>query len=249
MKKAKKAKKVSRASSSKMERVPTGIPNFDTLIEGGLEKNSTNLVIGGAGSGKSIFATQFLVNGMKNGERCLYVTFEERKKEFYLNMLRFGWDLAEYEKKGLFFFLEYAPEKVKTMLEEGGGAIENHILKNKISRVVIDSISSFALLFGGDLEKKEAALNLFAMISAWNCTSLVTLEGDPSKGVHFGTETIEFESDAIIAFYFLRDKVERERYLEILKMRGTKHSKKIFSFDITQSGIKVTKKPYSGKIA
>ena len=87
------------------DRIPTGIPNFDRLIEGGFEKASTNLVVGGPGSGKTIFATEFLVNGIHCGENCLYVTFEERKEEFYHNMLRFGWNLEEYEKKSLFTFL------------------------------------------------------------------------------------------------------------------------------------------------
>src|SRR3989344_3454257 len=85
----------------------------------------------GEKAGKTIFATQFLVEAMKKGEKCLYVTFEEKKNQFYNNMKMFGWDLAEYEKKDLFTFLEYTPIKVKTMLEEGGGTIESVILKKK----------------------------------------------------------------------------------------------------------------------
>ena len=81
------------------ERVPTGIKNFDSLIDGGFEKNSTNLLVGSSGSGKSIFAVQFLMDGMKKEEKCLFITFEESKKEFYSNMNDFGWDLAELEKK------------------------------------------------------------------------------------------------------------------------------------------------------
>jgi KaiC/GvpD/RAD55 family RecA-like ATPase len=52
-------------------RVPTGIDNFDRLVEGGFEKNSTNLIVGDSGSGKTIFAVQFLIDGMKRGEKCL----------------------------------------------------------------------------------------------------------------------------------------------------------------------------------
>ncbi|MCH7568383.1 MAG: hypothetical protein IIA87_03095 [Nanoarchaeota archaeon] len=224
-------------------KILTYIPNFDRLTEGGFSKNSTNLLVGGSGSGKSIFATQFLVGGMKKGEKCLYVTFEEKKERFYANMLRFGWDLNEYEKKGMFTFLEYTPAKVKTMLEEGGGAIENIILKKKISRIVIDSITSFALLFEDELEKREAALSLFNMISKWNCTSMLTLEGKPLRDEKMVSRTLEFESDSITLLYFIRHKNERHRYLEILKMRGTKHSKKIYRFHIDKSGMSIDKKP------
>ena len=111
------------------ERVATGIKNFDKLIDGGFEKNSINIIGGNSGSGKSIFSTQFLINGMKKNENCLYITFEEKKEPFYEHMKEFSWDLQKYEDIELFTFLEYTPSKVKAMLEEGGGAIESVILK------------------------------------------------------------------------------------------------------------------------
>ena len=229
------------------ERIPTGVPNFDKLIEKGFEKNTTNLLVGGSGSGKTIFATQFLIEGIRRGEKCLYVTFEEKKEQFYSNMKEFGWDLEEYEKKGAFTFLEYTPMKVKTMLEEGGGAIESVILKNKIARIVIDSITSFELLFDDELEKREAALSLFGMIRDWDATALLTLEEEPSAQEKISSRTLEFESDSIIILYFIREskKAERDRYLEIIKMRGTKHSHKIYPFDITKKGIFVKKSAVS----
>ncbi len=231
-----------------IERIPTYIANFDKLIEGGLEKNSTNLVAGNAGAGKTIFATQFLVGGMEKGEKCLFVTFEEEKEDFYRNMKRFGWDLEEYEKRGLFTFLEYMPTKVRTMLEEGGGTVESIILRKKISRIVIDSITSFALLFEDELEKREAALSLFNMISKWNCTALLTLEGRPQEEGEITSKTLEFESDSIILLHYLRERGERQRYIEVLKMRGTKHSKKTYTFNIDKNGINIGKKPVYIKV-
>lgn len=240
--------KKKRTVQTMRERVSTGIGNLDPLAEGGFEKNSTNLLIGGAGSGKSVFATQFLMKGISQGEAGLYITFEETKEEFYANMSRFGWDLRKYEDEGLFVFLEYTPERVKTMLEEGGGAIENIIYKNKIARVVIDSITSFELLFDNELEKREAAFELFNMIRKWNCTAVVTFEANIRASDKPDTRTMEFEADSIIAFYFMRAQKERKRYLEILKMRGTQHSTKIFSFEMTKKGIILSKKPFTGKI-
>ena len=147
-------------NKDEMKRVSSGIENFDKLIEGGFEKNSTSLIVGNSGSGKTIFATQFLIEGIKKGEKCLYVTFEEKKAEFYNNMLDFCWNLEDYEKKGNLLFLEYTPEKVRTMLEEGGGEIESLVLDKKITRIVIDSLTSFELLFEDKLKKKESALSL-----------------------------------------------------------------------------------------
>lgn len=253
----KRARKVSRkvvarprklVKVSKGERVKTWIHNFDGLIGGGFVKGSTNLLVGGSGSGKSIFATQFLVEAMDRGEKCLYVTFEEKKAQFYENMLSLGWNLEDYEKKGLFTFLEYTPVKVKTMLDEGGGAIESIIFDKKVSKMVIDSITSFALLFDDELAQREAALSLFGMIRDWGCTSLLTLEEDPKEKNQATSRALEFEVDSIIVLYFLRESKERERYIEVLKMRGTDHSHKVYQFEIKKKGLIIKGKPLSKKI-
>ncbi len=241
---AEKAPKISKSES----RIKTGIENLDRLTEGGFEKNSTNLLVGGSGSGKTILAIQFLMEGMKHGEKVLYVTFEEQKEEFYKNMLKLGLRLEEYEKKGLFMFLEYQPEKVKTMLEEGGGAIENTVVHNKVSRMAIDSITSFALLFDNELKKREAALTLFNMIANWNCTSLLTYEGDPLRDEGIDHKALEFEADSVILLYQVLSKGQRENYLEVLKMRGTKHATQIYRFTIGKNGIMLDKSPYKGDI-
>jgi circadian clock protein KaiC len=242
-------KKISHAKVGKKvvkeERIQTWIPNFDKLIGGGFVKGSTNILVGGSGGGKSIFATQFLVEAMDRGERCLFVTFEEKKEQFYGNMLSIGWDLAKYEEKGLFTFLEYTPIKVKTMLEEGGGSIESIILSKKVSRMVIDSITSFALLFHDELSQREAALALFNMIRDWDCTSLLTLEEDPLEKTKSTSRALEFEVDSTIAIYLIRDAKERRRFLEVLKMRGTNHSNKVYSVNIGKKGFVIGNSPVS----
>ncbi len=236
--KKKKQQKAERLTSKEEDiRIPSGIKNFDKIIEHGFEKNSVNLVVGGSGSGKTIFAVQFLVEGINSGENVLYITFEENKKEFYSNMKRFGWDLGRNEKEGKFFFLEYSPEKVMTMLEEGGGAIESIVVKSNIQRIVIDSITSFALLFNEELAKREAALVLFDMIRKWNCTSLLTLQEEPSNRSEGYSVSLEFEADSIILLYFTKIRGERKRFIEVLKMRGTKHSTKTYPLEITEHGV------------
>lgn len=225
------------------KRLATGVPGFDKLIKGGFEQYSTNLIVGGAGVGKSIFATQFLLEGMKEGEKCLYVTFEEKKVRFYSNMKELGMDLEEYEKKGLFYFLEYTPNKVKTMLDEGGGSIETIILEKGISRIVIDSVTSFALLFESETEKREATLALFNLLNGWYCTTLLTFEEEALRDERKTSKALEFESDTIIVIYYLfNNKQERQRYIEVLKMRGSNHETGIYPVTINKKGLSVGNK-------
>jgi KaiC/GvpD/RAD55 family RecA-like ATPase len=223
-------------------KIMSGIPGFDKLCNKGFTKNTTNIIVGGSGSGKTIFAAQSMLDGIKKGEPCLYITFEEKKEQFYSNMRNFGWDLEKYEKKGLFNFLEYTPEKVKVMLEEGGGIIESIVLNKKISRVVIDSISSFTLLFKNEIEKRASSLELFNLLRRWEVTTILTLEEDPMEELNPDAKAIQFEADSIINLYFIRKKKSRSRYLEILKMRGTKHSRDIYHFEIGKKGINIGKK-------
>ncbi len=232
-------KEASRSEYSSDERAPTGIPGLDEVMAGGFEKGSYNLIAGGAGSGKSIFSMQFLVTGIeKFNEPGIYVTFEEKKENVYKHMLEFGWDLEKYEKSGKFAFVEYTPEQVKKMLDEGGGLIESLINKIKAKRIVIDSITAFGLLFRDELSRRQAILSLIDLMRKWNSTALLTAEFEPNVEKP-SSASIEFEVDSIILLYYPREGDTRKRALEILKMRGTEHSKKIFPLRIGQNGITI----------
>ncbi|PIN86561.1 hypothetical protein COV19_04220 [Candidatus Woesearchaeota archaeon CG10_big_fil_rev_8_21_14_0_10_44_13] len=220
-------------------RVQTYIPGFDGLVQGGLKEKSINLLLGGAGTGKTIFAIQFLVNGIiNNNETGIYITFEEKKEKLFSDMIGMGWDLARYEKEGKFIFMEYNPEQVKKMLIEGGGTVESMISKSNVKRMVIDSITSFALLYKDELTRKEAALSLFDLINSWGCTAILTAQ-QISKGEEIFSTTLEFEVDSIIVLYNARQKGTRKRAFEILKMRGTKHPLTTMGMDITHVGIEL----------
>lgn len=231
------------------KRVSTGIKNLDKIIGGGFEKGSTNLVTGGSGSGKSIFAIQFLMEGLKCGEKVLYVAFEEEKNNFYANMLKLGWDLEKYEKSKKFFFLSYTPEKLKAMLDEGGGDIEMVVLGKKVQRVAIDSITTFVMLFEREIEVRAQALALFSILKDWECTSLLVYEHNQLISSTQPHGILESEVDSLIFLYFERLNKERERFLEVYKMRGVKHSTNIFKYDIGKKvGIRISSKHYLGKL-
>ncbi|MEM3067367.1 MAG: ATPase domain-containing protein [Thermoplasmata archaeon] len=226
--------------SKKIVHIKSGIKGFDRLTQGGFVEGSVNAVIGESGSGKTLFAMQFVMEGIRKNEPCLYITFEEKKEEFYKNMLKFGWDLYKAESSGKFIFLEYSPEKIKLMLEEGGGEIENVIISKKIKRLVIDSISSFAMLFNDQVNRRSYILSLFDMLREWGCATIVTSLSNLSD---LGdSSAVEFEADSIILLHFPFVKNRRERYIEIRKMRGTKHSTSIYPLRI-KKGISVSGRP------
>lgn len=225
-------------------RVRTGVIGFDELISGGFKRYTVNLVTGGPGSGKTIFAMQYLVNGIeKYGENALYITFEEKKEKLYDDVKSFGWDLERYEKEKKFIFLEYTPEQVKKLLVEGGGIVENIVERYKIKRLVIDSITSFTLLYQDELARKEASLALFELISNWRCTAVITSQ-ESGQDLEYISDAMGFEADSIILLYYIKSRGRgRKRALEVLKMRGTQHSGKVWIVDIDpKRGIIVEKR-------
>lgn len=235
----KKTEKLSTSKSKELERIPTGIPGLDEILDGGFEEYSINLVGGGAGTGKSILAMQYLVVGAtKYNEPGVYVSFEETKENVYKHMLTFGWDLYKLEEQGKLVFIEYTPEQVKKMLDEGGGLIENLMVKMGAKRIVIDSISAFGLLFQDELSRRESLLRLFSLIRKWETTALLVAEFEPIID-NPTVSSIEFEVDSIILLYYPRKGDVRKRALEVLKMRGTEHSKKVHAVSINEHGITV----------
>src|SRR5207342_1210635 len=86
------------------KKTPTGISGLDEITGGGLPSGRTTLLVGGPGSGKTIFALQFLVHGIEAcGEPGIFVAFEENSNRIVANAEGFGWKLPELRENKLFF--------------------------------------------------------------------------------------------------------------------------------------------------
>lgn len=225
-------------------RVPTGIRGFDQLIGGGFKRGSVNLLSGGPGTGKTIFAMEFLLNGIVlSNEGGIFISFDEKKDSVYENMKSLGWDLDKIEKTGKFTFVEYTPEQLMKILAEGGGLLDNLMSKAQARRLVIDSISTFLLISSSEFGKREQLTNFFKLLKKWEVTTLLTNEYTPISGNEISKETlsINFEVDSIIQLYYVHDSIgtERRRLVEVYKMRGTKHYSRAVLYEITQRGIEI----------
>src|SRR5262245_66612685 len=95
---------------SSIHKLPTGIPGFDSIAQGGHPRRRVSLVSGSAGSGKTVMATQFLVAGIQRGEHGVFVTFEDSPVDLRQNMAGFGWPLEQWEREGMFTFVDATPD-------------------------------------------------------------------------------------------------------------------------------------------
>ena len=141
----------------KNERVPTGILELDRLIQGGLRTGKTYLVIGEPGTGKTVFALQFLVNGLMNKEKGLYVAIDEKPADVMEQAKSLGWDLAPFIDSKDFLILDASAYFGARAAEGQARSIDvqrvvtdlsNYISRLGASRVAIDPVGP--LLFSRD---------------------------------------------------------------------------------------------------
>ncbi len=238
-------------SDYEIDRVKTGIPGLDELIEGGFPRGDTILVAGKAGTGKTIMANQFLYYGaVKYNEPGVLVTLEEPPRAIKRNMLRFNMDLDSLVQQGMLAIVDLYPSKEVARVNIGEypsfdlsgleAIIMNHVNKIGAKRVVIDTLSILAYKFRSRDILREEFFKLTANITRHGATLLLTSE-IPAQDSGLGVFDIEaFLASGVVVLY--NEKISdtsRSRSIEVLKLRGSKHSSRIHSMRITDEGIRV----------
>jgi len=238
-----------------MERVKTGIEGLDSLMEGGIPKNSITLVSGPPGSGKSIFCFQFLYEGIKNGEKCLFLTLDKKVEGLLVQAKEIGLDFEPAIEKKIAKFLFLNINK-KFVYE----SMTNEILSGGYGRIILDSITPlsempiFMRSEGGDnlddavstddypsgVSMPTRRLHLRYIMNALestNSTSVVTSELPAGSSLLSRDGISEFLADGVIIFSV--DPTMDRRKISIMKMRNTKHSLKPHDVTIGRGGIKI----------
>ena len=142
------------------------------------------------------------------------------------------------EKQGLFSFEMMAPQNMAEIVKEGGGRVFDLIDSLHVKRMVLDSISSYALLFESDYKRMEAMLDLFSLLRGLSCTTLIILQ-KPMAPHGFDRTREEFLTDGVVHLYNLPISGARQRAIEVFKMRNLKTSNKVCAFEIGGQGITV----------
>ena len=222
-------------------KVPSGIPGLDKMIGGGYTKNSIITVSGSTGSGRTTFATQFLVNGFReNGEPGIYLSFNEPKYSIFANMSAFDWNLPELERNKQVVFIEYPSSELNSFMEQEGSLLEL-IDTLGVERVVFDSISPLVMLSSDADERQRAVQKLINVIRKWGVTTLITASDvtPPDPDLPRTSVGIEAMTDGFIHLGWMREGNRRLRTLEVVKMRGSAHAHLIHLTTIDETGYRL----------
>ena len=219
-------------AGASVPKLPTGIPGFDHVTMGGLPAGRATVVAGQAGSAKTVFAGQFLAEGIRRGEPGVFVTLEEPAADLRANLRTLGWDTTGWEQAGDWRFVdaspvvgssgEVAPYSAETLVAQIGHSVD----ATAAQRVVIDSLTAVLSLQEEDRGVRQLVRTLVSRLRAAGLTIVLTVEtpGDPGGALsRYGIE--EFVADSVVLLRNVREGSFRRRTVEVLKMRGAMHHK------------------------
>jgi circadian clock protein KaiC len=226
-----------------LTRVESGIPGFDEISNGGFVAGRTTLVAGSAGSGKTVFALQFLVAGARDlGQNGVMVTFEESPPDMIANVRNFGWDVQGLIDEGKVAIVDASPSLDEDVVEVGEfdflgllARIEAACRKVGAKRIVLDSTSAVFAQFDDDRIVRRELHRLIQTLRRLGPTSLITVERDETAPGSVNHHVEDFVADNVVLMRNLLAIEKRRRTVEILKVRGTSHQKGEYPFTILEN--------------
>jgi len=232
-------------------RLSTGILALDAMLGGGIPAGDSVLVAGPSGTGKSVLATQFIAEGVRQGEPGIIAVFEERPQEYTARATGLGMDLDTPQQTGRLEILYLRPLdlSVDEMLNEVLEAVE----KIGAKRVVIDSLAGFEMALAPAFRQdfRESLYRMIAALTGIGVTILSTVElPEAFTSLLFSPHAISFLTDDIIRLRYVEIEGQLRKILVVVKMRGGNHSKDICEYEITSEGMEIGQrlKDYRGLI-
>jgi circadian clock protein KaiC len=232
----------------------TGIVGFDAITDGGLPRGRTTLLVGGPGSGKTIFALQFLVHGAQEcKEPGIFVTFEESSKRVVVNAESFGWNVGGVHQKKLFFMdAQPMPDLVQSGNFDLGGMLASLGAKAEemgARRIVFDALDVVLSLLP-DSAKRVEVYRLHDWLMARGLTGLITAKTLVDETRSISQQPFSFMQFMVDCSVILNHTVVQgvsQRNLRVQKYRGSAFDENESPFLIGRGGLEVAAAPTLGR--
>ena len=224
------------------ERISTGVDGLDSLMGGGIQRGTTTLVSGSAGIGKTFIALSFAMAGLNNGEKVVFVSFEENAEQIIHNFLNIGLDLRPFIQSGRLQFFHVSP--IELDVDEHIYLIQNLVNASGAKRLVIDSISAFEIGMSDKIKYTDYVWALTDFFKTQGVSVLLTHEMQHYNATAILTKHgISYVADNLILMQFQEEGLDLKRCLRVVKMRSSYHSTESCELLINQEGLKINMIP------
>ncbi len=215
-------------------RISSGVPDLDEMRGGGYFQDSIILATGATGTGKTMLVSKFVEDAYRNNERAILFAYEESRAQLLRNATSWGIDFEKMESDGLLKIICAYPES--TGLEDHLQIIKSQIEEYKPSRMAIDSLS--ALARGVSLNAfRQFVIGVTGYAKQEEIAGFFTNTAEEFMGSHSITDShISTITDTILLLQYVEIRGEMARAVNVFKMRGSWHDKRIREFIITKDG-------------
>ena len=221
------------------QKVSTGVAELDNMLEGGLPRGSATMVAGGAGTGKTLLGMHFITAGVAQGEPGVIVTFQENPQQLRRIAHSFGWDLVAMEEEGLLVHLYSSSVEIQPDIH--AAKIQEIVENIGAKRVMLDSLKDIEIATPDKVRFKDYIYALVNKFKLQGVTTLLTNEIPEMFGPFQLSEYgVSFVVDNVILLRYLELSGRMGRAINIMKVRGSEHSKEIRYFEINNDGIQIT---------
>ena len=225
------------------ELIKTGVPGLDQVLKGGLRRNSSILITGAPGTGKTLLALEFIYYGSKDcNENGIFITTEESLDALQQSGKNLGMDIEAMVGKGKMFIVQKPIASLRGGISSLKGLIDA-IKKNNIKRVALDSLIFFDYLYprydGNKIEFRRQVLMFMQQIRKTGVTFLTVSERQVTDFDRLTYDMMDFVFEGLIFLSRIRKGSYYERVLTVAKLRGQDHSLDIYPISIGSEGLKV----------
>ena len=232
-------------------KIRTGIPGLDSIISGGFREGRTIALSGPPGAGKTTFGMQFLYSGAKDfDEPGVFVTLSESPNEIKSDFKVYGWNIQKLIDEGKLLIIDARPFK----MEEGFIALDESLYRGEsvpfmhltqlilssikrieAKRLVIDSLTVLNMQYTNKFYARQGLQGMIHALADQRCTSLLISEDSESER----TPTEWHVASGIITLNYVRREDTMERTIQVLKMRGVRHSEQIHPIKLGDAGLQL----------